>query len=458
MGFDIKATSAAWERLNQRDWAVLPTSVRVERMPSFPLARAIRMPKDLPFELGSLALRLNELNISSPDGFVPEIESVSGTDRGVRIALRFGKSTIQGSHALECKQVWDAGIDGAGTGLMFDDDGRVRRPGGADENKNPTWIATAKKQRDKLTSEDINKEKDNGMQLVSTYTDHRQAFTDVLTETAGYAFQSQWGVPHIKDMAGHTNDCVNNGGEINNDETKYAGNTYNVNAGLQQLAMITALAGMPGATEDDKPVASNQYQKALAATLSFKGSVLQNTDSKKVDNIPTKTADGVYDIVKTGTPGPEVTVEQAHRLLNGDEIGGRCADGTKWSMALTEDERAFVRDLRARQQEHNERVAQAKPVAVVSGAAVADLQEFHMYLEFTVADDGTLELADGRVELDSFDLDLDDSEWPEAVATIARQELSTAKFIRSLLHDRVADALERDLVSAAADVLGSSAG
>lgn len=81
-----------------------------------------------------------------------------------------------------------------------------------------------------------------------------------------------------------------------------------------------------------------------------------------------------------------------------------------------------------------------------------------MYLQFGAqGDQGAPALIDGRIELDGFDLHFDDGAWNGALgdgpAQAARDALSEARFIKSLVHDRIADALERALVQPLAKAL-----
>lgn len=450
MTLNITVARTAWSELKAAQWLNLPRQIQIGEMPSFPLASAVDLPESFDFPRGSLAARLTNLSINIDGDVAPEIVNVSQHGGRAQVCLRFRECTINGSHTLETKQIWETNLDGAGTGLAFDENGRVRHPGGAEANKNPTWIATANEQRAKL-----NEMGGNGTTLLDTYTTHRAAFTDVLTSDAGYPFQVGWATPSITAMAEHTNNCMTQTSQpINSDSTYENGNTYNQNSALQQLAMLTTLAGMPGATTPDgNPVEDSPYQKAAAATASFNGSVLTNTNAQKTQEIPPQTSDNVYELVRTGTPALEVSVAQVHQLLSGENIGGRCADGSTWSMVLNDKERRFVRDLQARQQQHLERVAAAKPVVIACGSTFASLSEFHLLIEFEIDSEQHVFLHEGRVELDSFALELDDSQWPDYIKAIAYEELSRTHFIKSLVHDRVADALERELVDIVLDVL-----
>jgi hypothetical protein len=404
------------------------------------------MPEDTGFETGSLAMRLNDLKIKSANGFKPTINNLSTKDGKARVSLAFSTANIHGSHTLEGKQVWLANIDGAGTGLSYDEDGKVRHAGGAGTNKNPLWIQTANDQRDRLI-----KQGGNGVTLVDTYTQHRDALNDVMTDIKGYPFQIKWGTPYITAMADDTHGNIGSPDSIINSSKTYGLKTYNEHSLLQQVSMISTLASFASHSGDKK-----KYNDASIATATFAASIVKNTQKENpqnVGNTPQLSVNKINDIVTTGTAAPQVSLEQVNDFMKGNKVGGKCADGTTWSMMLTEDQRAYVRDFEAQQEMHIERLAKAKPVVLTEGAMSAELETFFMHLEFDIATDGSLSLVDGRVELDGFELDLDDTSWPEAIAPLARQELAKARFIKSLLHDRVADALERELVSNTAKIL-----
>ena len=449
MNFTIEKAKATWTNSDHSLCAQLPDAVKVGEMPSFPLAHSVKMPDGIGFPIGSLALRLNDLQVTSEGGFSSTLESVSIKSRHVYVCLCFTGARMTGTHTLEAKQMWDAGIDGAGTGLSFDENGRVRHPGGADTNKNPAWVQTAKEQRQNLLNNG-----GNGMTLMNSYADHRVALNDAFTDPMNYAFQRQWGVPSITAMSGHTNDCMSETSKNINGNKKYDNQmTYNENALTQQLALGTVLVGMGGSKSDGTPDPSCPYQQAAKAVVNFNASVLSNTKAKKTKDIPAQTNKSVYKTVADGKPATEVSLEQTHRYLNGEDIGGKSADGSSWSMMLDEEDRRFLRDFKAEHQLHQERLVAAKPIVLFGGAASADLKEFYMYLEFSIPENGLLTFSNGRVELDSFDLELDDSKWSQDLGNIAGKELSKARFIKSLLHDRVADALERELIDKVASIL-----
>lgn len=448
MTFAIDNATATWATLTSDQWSRLPRQIQIGAMPAFPLANSVDLPASFEFNKGSLAARLLNLGINFGQDIVPKILDVSEHGNRIRVQLQFGSCAIAGEHQLETRQIWDANIDGAGTSLPLDENGRIRHPGGTDTNQHPTWIATARAQRDKL-----NTIGGNGTTLLSTYTTHRSALNDVFADPSGYVFQINWGTDSISSMADHTNKCLTsnpalhvNGNRENGDTTYQNGLSYNGNSQQQQLALATTLVGMGSTQDDGSPDPNCPYQKAATAVVNFKQSILRSTGASKVDTIPQKTASGVYATVKTGRQAPEISVAQTHQLLNGESIGGRDTDGTAWHMVLDDEEREFVRDFRARHQQHLEQLAATKPLAIATGATLAHLDEFHLLLEFKVNDNQQLTLCDGRIELDSFDLELDDQHWPEWVRAIACDELSRMHFLRSLVHDRVADALERELV------------
>lgn len=450
MQTELRAACHGWANLTASQLgAVLPRQLDIDEIPALPLAKALDMPPQAGFARGDLGIKLGDLRVALDAGQPPRIE-IAGIepDRGT-VELRLSGLRLSGTQEVQGTRIWESGIDGAGTGLRHG----VRMRGGADDgdDPHPTWIATANKQREALQ----NVPGGNGATLLSTYSNHRAAFTDAFTSKYTTSFQNTWGSDAITDMAQDTNDSVNNNGVINSESKIYGTMTYNGNAQMQQLSLVTALTTLAALDNPHNPKdPNNPHNQAAASVATFAGSIMQNTNVGQLTDVPEHNSDQVYAIVAKGKPAPAVSVEDVHTLLNGNPIGGRNAAGNAWTMVLSEDERAFVRRLQAEHAEHIARLDATRPVPLAEGGLRATLDCF-VALRF--AHEGGLRLLDGRVELDGFDLDFDDSGWDAALgaglAQAAREALGQARFIKSLLHDRVADELERALVPALAGVL-----
>ncbi|GKT25359.1 hypothetical protein [Acidovorax sp. SUPP3334] len=439
--------------------AALPRSIGFGDIPTLPLARAIDMPAQAGFMRGSLGIDLSGMQLALAGDVPLAVECSSDSQGRCVLAVRLQNIELQGIHTLKGTQIWETGLDGAGTAMPI---GARRRGGSADDNAHPTWIQTANCQRESLQ----NLPGTNGPTLLSTYSNHRAAFNDVFNENnfQAYAFQQGWGNSAVSEMAGDTNTALTEGGVVNDPvKTYYNSSTgittnYNGHAQNQKLALLTTLTAMAEGADPNNPKdATNPYNQAAAATLGFGTSIVQNTNVTQITDVPAQTKDSVYGLVQTGTPATPPSVEDVHNFLNGSPIGGRDAQGNSWTWSLSEDERAFVRKLQADIAEHTARVAAQKPMALVKGALRARLA-CHVYLQFGgQGADGAPALIDGRVELDGFDLHFDDDAWNgalgDSVAQTARDALSEARFIKSLVHDRIADALERALVQPLAKAL-----
>ncbi|TDR81926.1 hypothetical protein [Paludibacterium purpuratum] len=449
MSLDPQALQADWNHLDHDDLhTALPHLIVLDDIPALPLAHASDMPPQAGFARGALSIELGDLQLQLADRAPLTLTSGSNAEGHCVLALQIADIALVGRQTLQGTQIWETGLDGAGTGLPRD----AGRRGGADQNVHPAWVQTAQDQRAALQ----NLPGGNGATMLSTYTNHRAAFNDVFTDPTAYAFQIGWGVQEITDMAADTNTAVNTTGMVVNDPKKvYGSTTYNGNAQSQQLALLTTLTAMAANNEPGNPTDStNPYNLAAAATLSFGTGIVQNAKVAKINDVPPKTKATVYQMVLHGTPPTPHTVQEVHDYLSGNPIGGRDANGNTWTMALSEDERAFVRKMQADFAEHAARLAAQKPVALAAGGLHASLG-CYVYLQFDVAA-GEARLVDGRVELDGFDLDFDDSGWDAELglplAEAAREALGEARFIKSLLHDRIADALERALVPSLAQI------
>ncbi|CAJ0808718.1 hypothetical protein LMG19083_04759 [Ralstonia psammae] len=450
MQSELQAIYDGWANLTTAQLgSALPRQLDIDEIPALPLAKALDMPPQAGFARGDLGIKLGRLRVA-PSGEQPLRIELAGVepDRGT-VELRVSGLRLSGTQEVQGTQIWESGIDGAGTGLRHG----VRMRGGADDDNDPhpTWIATANKQREALQ----NVAGGNGAALLSTYSTHRAAFTDAFTSQYTMSFQNGWAAGPISDMAQDTNDSVNNNGVINSSSKTYGTTTYNGNAQTQQLALAIALTTLAALDNPNNPKdPNNPHNLAAASVATFASSIMQNTNVGQLTDVPEHNSDQVFAIVAKGKPAPAVSVEDVHTLLNGNPIGGRDAEGNAWTMVLSEDERAFVRRMQAEHAEHIARLNAIHPVPLAQGGLRATLDCF-VALRF--AHEGGLRLLDGRVELDGFDLDFDDSGWDAALGTglahLAREALGQARFIKSLLHDRVADTLERALVPALAGVL-----
>lgn len=431
--------------------AALPRRIGLGDIPTLPLARSLDMPAQAGFARGSLGIDLSGMQLALAGDGPLAVECSSDAQGRCVLAVRLQDVALQGLHTLNGTQIWETDLDGAGTALPM---GTRRRGGSGDDNLHPTWVQTANEQRGKLQ----NLPGSNGPTLLTTYSNHRAAFNDVFTDPLAYAFQMGWGTPAISGMADDTNKALTQGGVVNDPTKQYGATTYNGNAQTQQLALLTTLTAMATNADSNHPTdATNPYNQAAAATLTFGTSITQNTAVTQITDVPPQTKDGVYDLVQGGSPAAPHSVDDVHNFLNGSPIGGRDAQGNTWTRSLSEDERVFVRKLQADIAEHAARLAARKPVALVKGALHASLA-CHVYLQFGAQGaEGAPALIDGRVELDGFDLHFDDAAWNAALgdgpAQTARDALSEARFIKSLLHDRIADALERALVQPLAQAL-----
>jgi hypothetical protein len=448
---ELQAIYDGWANLGAAQLgAALPRQLDIDNIPALPLAKALDMPPQAGFARGDLGIKLGSLRVALDGEQSLRIELAGVEPEQGTVELRVSGLRLSGTQEVQGTQIWESEIDGAGTGLRHG----ARMRGGADDDtdNHPTWIATANRQRAALQ----NSPSGNGATLLSTYSTHRAAFTDVFTSKHTRLFQNGWAYGPVPDMAQDTNDSVNSNGVINSSTKIYGTTTYNGNAQSQQLALVTALTTLAAQANPGNPKdPNNPYNQAAASVATFASSIMQNTNVGQLTDVPEHNSDQVYAIVANGKPAPAVSVEDVHTLLNGNPIGGRDAEGNAWTMVLSEDERAFVRRMQADYAEHIARLDAIRPVPLAQGGLRATLDCF-VALRFA-HDEGSLRLLDGRVELDGFDLDFDDSGWDAALGTglaqAAREALGQARFIKSLLHDRVADTLERALVPALAGVL-----
>ncbi|WP_338849087.1 hypothetical protein V8J88_09040 [Massilia sp. W12] len=435
---------AAWPRLQQACLDAMPQRIEIDSISGIPLKTLAAMPPQAGFEYGQLLLSLQDLRLRAP--FPGKLTLEQESDRAQVLALRLEDWKLLGKAQLQGLQERHLALDAYGNGMPLGPDGEPQRLGGGDPPpKHPDWIDNANAQRERLQSIG-----GNGPDLLLAYSTHRTALGDLFSHQLGYTFRRIWQGPGMTEVATDTHLAVKNNTVINQQGKTYgnAKASYNEMAGNQQLAVVSGLQLLIQHLGDP----NGQYAAAIQATLQFNSSILSNTNQQQVQNIPEHTPDQVYQLVQTGKPAAQLSKEEIERYLNGEQIGGRDQEGRAWSMMMSEDQRAFWRMLQAEQDAHVAFLAARKPLALHTSPLRATLDAM-LYLELD--SQGGVQAA--RVELEGFDLELDDSGWDEALgaalAQEAREAMQQARFLKSLLHDRVADALERSLVPAITQAL-----
>ncbi|MDJ0676703.1 MAG: hypothetical protein QNJ36_15215 [Calothrix sp. MO_167.B42] len=426
-------------------------SCGIKDTPAFPLALNVKMPEAHELDNANLTFRFYDFSCSNSRTIqaIP-LESEHSGYRKMKISIE--QLNIVGRYAIEAMEVPAIDLDLGGTLMPFNSKFNKPRPAGADEGtgffneqEKEEFLNQAREQRTRLM------DTPNGQQLMGVYDAHEEVFTEMFQNSN--AVRTTWQQGNVTaEMASHTSDAIKQDSMINPPpQEKTFGQGfyqmgYNNNAFIQQVSLATACMAAAKQTEglpNDAKIPNNKYSQAALAASNFKQAV--STTGNTQDNTTPKTANQVYTDVETNSGDvPQMTLDELNNIQSqsmGPGGGATAVAEAKengWYI-LSEDERTRMRSMMDRCYAEFCAFDERKPLPLWEGTCSASIcgTEISVLLS-----ENTPEVIIEQVELPVFDFELDDSQWEEDAADIARERLSQIHFVRSLLHTQISKSLE----------------
>jgi hypothetical protein len=414
--------------------------------PAYPLARAVEMPPGAGYPFGALAFRLSGLGLSGLDSPSPAAVRLRRDEDRTILELAWSELRLSGRYALEAKPDPVTGLDTGGNLLELPPDACRPSYGGSDtpepalDPEKEQWLDQAREERGALMRNR------NGQSLMSVYNEHNEVFDEVFRTSP--ALPSLWKADGAtRAMAGDTSTALRKDDAVINDGGKiYNGNrTYNSNAFAQQLNVaVAAVYADPDFNPMTGPPEGSRYWEAARSALSFGLAVGDRTGNSK-DSISEMTREGVYGAVDTHDGElPSVNDDQVMEIAaQGAGTGGAPLDGDLGWIKLDEEDRSRLRLIY--ESAMRKRAEDISITGAVLHEGLCEAVIGPVRATVRLADGAGPEEAEVALELPGCALDIDDSGWTGEVGAVARQRLEAMYFIRSLLHDAMADAL-RDAV------------
>lgn len=422
-------------------------TLRIGDSPAYPLARTVAMPEGHRYPSGALSFRFSGMNVEGLRQ-VRSADCAAAEDGRLSVSLLFEPLQLHGSYVVEAKS--DPIIDLDTAGDLLELPAEACLPAGAngtDETpltpQQEQWIDQAHAEQDRLGATP------NGQQLINVFDEHNEAFEDTFRNYG--PLRANW-----KDrgntalMAQDTHDASVNDTVVNDPTKLYGQNTYNFNAFRQQLNVAVAAAMMdPDFREGNTPSADSKYWAAAKAALSFGENVSASTGNQK-DTVQAMTPTEVHSTVASHSGDViQVTDSDAQNALSGTAPAAGAASASQSRLVLDEDDREHIRRLQDAIYRQLAEDASERGAPLFTGACDARLDgiEAAVVVEF---ERGRARAVSSSVRLSSFDLVIDDDGWHGSAGAIARERLEQMYFVRSLLHDRLVDELQRAVGTAAA--------
>ncbi|WP_424101149.1 hypothetical protein [Moorena producens] len=423
----------------------------IKDTPAFPLALNVKMPETHELDNANLTFRFYDFYCSSSGAIqVAPSESDHSGYRKMKISIE--QIDIVGRYAIEAIEVPAIDLDLGGTLMPFNSEFNKPRPAGANEGtgvfndqQKDEYLDQAREQRTRLM------DTPNGQQLMGVYDAHEEVYTEMFESSN--SVRRTWQQGNVTaDMASHTSDAIKQDATINPspNEKKFGQGFfrlgYNNNALIQQISLATACMAAAKQTEslpNDSDIPDNKYGQAALAASNFKEAVA-TTGNTQNDTTP-MTASEVYTSVNDHSGDvPQMTIAELNNMQSQSmgPGGGAAAIAEakeKGWYVLSEAERTQMRSMMDRCYAEFCALDERKPLPLWEGTCSTSICGTEIFVLFS---EDTSEVIVEQVELPVFDFELDDSQWQEEAAEIARKRLSQIHFVRSLLHTQISKSLE----------------
>jgi hypothetical protein len=415
--------------------------------PLIPLARRVKMPDGHPFETGALSFQLTALQLHGASAVELDVDQWDGVEDRQSLRFRICNLRLEGGHAVMVKPDPMLTVDSGGNLMELPEEARQPMKGGSTtvansplEPEKEEWVTNARSQRVRLASSP------GGQALLGTFSEHNAVYEEVFKiESIITSWQAN-GV--TKEMAADTHDATNDraNGKVVNPKDRLYGNeiTYNGNAFIQQFNIsLGCLLADPNFDDERLPDPDSRYTKASEAALAFGKGIGESTDNSK-DTVNEMNSNQVHAAVANHSgEAPVVTRGELLQLVRDTPPGGRGSEEVQGWLRLDEEDRARLRELRLAVLSERAEKASIVGKPLFEGSCSALIGDADVLVEFSGEANGIA----SRVEitLPAFDLDIDDSGWIGDAGEVARDRIERIYFIRSLLHNAIADQLRKHI-------------
>ena len=430
------------------DAARLGDRIRLEDLPTLPLARTVRMPAGYAYSCGALGLRVQGLTLSGLRSPVARAQRREGD--AIIVELLCAPLQISGRHAIMAKPDPIVAIDAAGNLMDLEPAQLEPARAGAAAGHPPVspeqeiWLTNARNHRAKLAM------KPNGQILLGAYSEHNETFAEVM---ANPTVQTNWQAGGAtKAMAADTNAALDSGGVINDSSRTYGGASYNANAFSQQLqvALGCVLIDPTSNFGQNQPAEDSKYWSAAKAALSF-GKTITSSTGVHGKNDKELHGAAVYDVVDThsGEPNHVSSAEAWQVLSDGDGGGGRDAGATDSWIVIDEADHARLARFKAALLQGLAADASVVGAPLFEGSCGARIEGARIELIWRP---GACDTVAAEIFVPPFEFEIDDSGWTDDAGAIARQRVEAMHYIRILVHET----LLRGLRGVAREIGGAS--
>jgi hypothetical protein len=433
----------------------IPECVNLKDTSAYPLARTVPMPSGYPYATGRLGFSFRDLRCAGVPNFRTSPDAYRIEGRKIYLKLTWDELHLQGNYFLDAQSDPEISLDTAGNlGETPAGNARVPLPAGADPvessfsaTQQAAYLDQARDHRARLM------QTPNGPELMSIYNEHNEQYNLAFLTNA--QLREVWKADGVTaQMAADTSEALQTGAVINPQNKKYANQqSYNANAFRQQMNIAVATVMLDEDFDpygSDSPNPDTPSYKAAMAAVSFQKAV--NCSGNHADQITEMTAAQVYANIQNHTGGlPAATHDEIDGIvMQGIQPAGNDAGTDAPGPALDEEDRRRIRLIIESALRSRAETSDRATDILWQGRCDACIRGTVAQMELTVQDQSDslkFAVADLQIELPVFDLHIDDSQWSGAAGEIARDRLSRAYFIRSLLHHHLVDQLKEMLTA-----------
>lgn len=419
--------------------AALPGAIRLRDMGPYALSRMTDLAGTAAtFPHGEIRVTLSGVSVSpcAVEGRTGEVID----EKRVRVTLSLSAMDLRSQYALSALEQPKVDLD-TGGGLRLISDLAAKDDGDPDSltDKQFDQLQQADQERDNLN------ETTNGQTLVSMFKEYNDAYNEVFQTNP--ALQRAWKrYGATREVMDHTSAALKTNQPINPSDKTFGTNheTYNHVAFSKQASVAIACA--------------TPFPNAAKACANFSIQVSDTTGNTQSDPKPLTRSDVYSHVAKPkGTPSGSfgvagAAVNRRPRLPPAEVIGilhrigsGAHADSDIEAMRSVG---YLMRDTDIADLQEIYKDSLRVPGAEVSaelwqGSAEATVPASRFVFVFTLRGNGAITTELKSTSMPLPELRIDDAAWSGEAGAVARTRLQSAHFIRALIHDRMADAIER---------------